>query len=181
MALGEQPEVEAWSAVADRSAGRVHIEWDTTAPVTPLGRRRGLENATIAFPARKIADLGRPHISLSTALKSLARSATFILSIQRRLPSASRFFPPGADRLAWRTNLDALFVGGKNLRGRKCTAASSTICSIAARTPRKPTPSCPSRCPFPPSAACTDQRDSPDIISRGDRAVDAARRREVGE
>jgi hypothetical protein len=42
MALGEQPEVEVWSAVVDRSAGRVHIEWDTTAPVTPLGRQRGL-------------------------------------------------------------------------------------------------------------------------------------------
>ena len=34
--LGEQPEVEGWSAVA--FAGRVHIEWDTTAPVTPLGQ-----------------------------------------------------------------------------------------------------------------------------------------------
>src|SRR5215469_16157600 len=36
--LGEQPEVEEWSAVADTFAGRVHIEWDTTAPVTPLGQ-----------------------------------------------------------------------------------------------------------------------------------------------
>jgi hypothetical protein len=36
--LGEQPEVEAWSAVADTFAGRIHIEWDTTAPVTPLGQ-----------------------------------------------------------------------------------------------------------------------------------------------
>ena len=35
---GEQPEVEEWSAVADTFAGRVHIEWDTTAPVTPLGQ-----------------------------------------------------------------------------------------------------------------------------------------------
>jgi hypothetical protein len=34
--LDEQPEVEEWSAVADTFAGRVHIEWDTTAPVTPL-------------------------------------------------------------------------------------------------------------------------------------------------
>ena len=36
--LGEQPEVEEWSAIADTFAGRVHIEWDTTAPVTPLGQ-----------------------------------------------------------------------------------------------------------------------------------------------
>src|SRR5262249_37439497 len=36
--LGEQPEVEEWSTVADTFAGRVHIEWDTTAPVTPLGQ-----------------------------------------------------------------------------------------------------------------------------------------------
>src|ERR1700747_803386 len=31
--LGEQSEVEEWSTVADTFAGRVHIEWDTTAPV----------------------------------------------------------------------------------------------------------------------------------------------------
>src|ERR1700756_1525435 len=36
--LGEQPEVEEWSAVAETFAGRVHIEWDPTAPVTPLGQ-----------------------------------------------------------------------------------------------------------------------------------------------
>jgi hypothetical protein len=36
--LGEQLEVEEWSAVADTFAGRVHIEWDTTAAVTPLGQ-----------------------------------------------------------------------------------------------------------------------------------------------
>src|ERR1700756_3217394 len=36
--LGEQPEVEEWSTVADTFAGRVHIEWDTAAPVTPLGQ-----------------------------------------------------------------------------------------------------------------------------------------------
>src|SRR6516165_7924741 len=35
---GEQPEVEEWSAVADTFGGRVHIEWDTSAPVTPLGQ-----------------------------------------------------------------------------------------------------------------------------------------------
>ena len=35
---GEQPEVEEWSAVADTFGGRVHIEWDTTAPVTLLGQ-----------------------------------------------------------------------------------------------------------------------------------------------
>src|SRR5246500_5700801 len=37
---GEQPEVEEWSTVADTFAGRVHIEWDDTAPVTPLGQLR---------------------------------------------------------------------------------------------------------------------------------------------
>ena len=35
---GEQPEIEAWSAVADTYAGRVHVEWDATAPVTPFGQ-----------------------------------------------------------------------------------------------------------------------------------------------
>src|ERR1700736_3867546 len=35
---GEQPAVEAWSAVADTYAGRVHVEWDATAPVTPFGQ-----------------------------------------------------------------------------------------------------------------------------------------------
>ena len=36
--LRVQPAVEAWSAVADTYAGRVHVEWDATAPVTPLGQ-----------------------------------------------------------------------------------------------------------------------------------------------
>jgi Transposase DDE domain group 1 len=39
--VGEQPEqpvVEEWSAVADTFAGRVQIEWDDRAPVTPLGQ-----------------------------------------------------------------------------------------------------------------------------------------------
>jgi hypothetical protein len=36
--LGEQPVVEGGSAVADTFAGRVHIEWDATAPVTPFGQ-----------------------------------------------------------------------------------------------------------------------------------------------
>src|ERR1700716_1735898 len=35
---GEQPEVEAWSAIPDTYAGRVHVEWDATAPVTPFGQ-----------------------------------------------------------------------------------------------------------------------------------------------
>src|SRR5258708_30821720 len=35
---GENPEVEAWSAVADTYAGRVHVEWDAAAPVTPFGQ-----------------------------------------------------------------------------------------------------------------------------------------------
>ena len=35
---GEKPEVEGWSAVADTFAGRVHVEWDSTAPVTPFGQ-----------------------------------------------------------------------------------------------------------------------------------------------
>jgi hypothetical protein len=36
--LGEQPMVEARSALADTFAGRVHVEWDATAPVTPFGQ-----------------------------------------------------------------------------------------------------------------------------------------------
>src|SRR5271166_6687810 len=36
--MGEQPEVAASSAIADTFAGRVHVEWDATAPVTPFGQ-----------------------------------------------------------------------------------------------------------------------------------------------
>jgi hypothetical protein len=35
---GEQPPVEVHSAVADTFAGRIHVEWDATAPVTPFGQ-----------------------------------------------------------------------------------------------------------------------------------------------
>jgi Transposase DDE domain group 1 len=35
---GEQPKVEVRSAIADTFAGRVHVEWDATAPVTTLGQ-----------------------------------------------------------------------------------------------------------------------------------------------
>ena len=35
---GEQPPVEEPSAIADTFGGRVHIEWDATAPVTPFGQ-----------------------------------------------------------------------------------------------------------------------------------------------
>jgi hypothetical protein len=35
---GEQPTVEVHSAMADTFAGRVHVEWDATAPVTALGQ-----------------------------------------------------------------------------------------------------------------------------------------------
>src|ERR1700759_4846451 len=34
----EPPLVEARSAIADTFAGRIHIEWDATAPVTPFGQ-----------------------------------------------------------------------------------------------------------------------------------------------
>jgi hypothetical protein len=36
--LGEQPTVEVCSVIADTFAGRVHVEWDTPAPVTPFGQ-----------------------------------------------------------------------------------------------------------------------------------------------
>jgi hypothetical protein len=36
--LGKQPMVESRSAVADTFAGRVHMKWDATAPVTPFGQ-----------------------------------------------------------------------------------------------------------------------------------------------
>jgi hypothetical protein len=35
---GELPMVEARSAIADTFAGRVHVEWDAAAPVTPFGQ-----------------------------------------------------------------------------------------------------------------------------------------------
>ena len=35
---GEQPTVEVRSAIADTFAGRVHVEWDLTAAVTPFGQ-----------------------------------------------------------------------------------------------------------------------------------------------
>ena len=36
--VGEQPEVEGRWATADTFAGRVHVEWDSTESVTPLGQ-----------------------------------------------------------------------------------------------------------------------------------------------
>src|ERR1700755_3040079 len=36
--FGEQPSVEVYSATADTFAGRIHVEWDATAPVTPFGQ-----------------------------------------------------------------------------------------------------------------------------------------------
>jgi hypothetical protein len=35
---GEQPTVEVHTAIADTFAGRIHVEWDATAPVTPFGQ-----------------------------------------------------------------------------------------------------------------------------------------------
>jgi hypothetical protein len=35
---GEQPTVEVRSAIADTFAGRIHVEWDAAAPVTPFGQ-----------------------------------------------------------------------------------------------------------------------------------------------
>ncbi|HTW70515.1 MAG TPA: hypothetical protein VME47_11545, partial [Acetobacteraceae bacterium] len=35
---GEQPPVDMWSATADTFAGRVHVEWDATAPIRPFGQ-----------------------------------------------------------------------------------------------------------------------------------------------
>ena len=35
---GGQPPVDGPSAIADTFAGRVHVEWDATAPVTPFGQ-----------------------------------------------------------------------------------------------------------------------------------------------
>ncbi len=55
--LGELPMVEGASAIADTFAGRVHVEWDATAPVTPFGqlpffidylKQAGLFNAWVA-------------------------------------------------------------------------------------------------------------------------------------
>jgi hypothetical protein len=54
---GEQPTVEVRSAIADTFAGRVHVEWDSSAPVTPFGqlpffidylKQAGLFNAWVA-------------------------------------------------------------------------------------------------------------------------------------
>ena len=35
---GEQPPVDLWSATADTFAGRVHVEWDASAAITPFGQ-----------------------------------------------------------------------------------------------------------------------------------------------
>jgi hypothetical protein len=54
---GEQPVVEVHSAIADTFAGRIHVEWDAAAPVTPFGqlpffidylKRAGLFDAWVA-------------------------------------------------------------------------------------------------------------------------------------
>jgi Transposase DDE domain group 1 len=36
--MGEQPVVEDYLAIADTFAGRIHVEWDAAAPVTPFGQ-----------------------------------------------------------------------------------------------------------------------------------------------
>jgi hypothetical protein len=55
--LGEQPAVESGAATVDTFAGRIHVEWDSTAPVTPFGqlpffidylKQAGLFNAWVA-------------------------------------------------------------------------------------------------------------------------------------
>jgi hypothetical protein len=35
---GEPPTVEVRSAIADTFADRIHVEWDSSAPVTPFGQ-----------------------------------------------------------------------------------------------------------------------------------------------
>jgi hypothetical protein len=54
---GEQPEIEAWSAVADTYAGRVHVEWDATAP---LPRITAEQNRPGRGAERSREDEGRP-------------------------------------------------------------------------------------------------------------------------
>ena len=55
--LGEQPAVESGAATVDTFAGRIDVEWDSTAPVTPFGqlpffidylKQAGLFNAWVA-------------------------------------------------------------------------------------------------------------------------------------
>jgi hypothetical protein len=57
---GEQPTVEVHSAIADTFAGRIHVEWDAAAPVTPFGqlpffidylKQVGLFDAWVAYSA----------------------------------------------------------------------------------------------------------------------------------
>jgi hypothetical protein len=59
--------VEGRSAIAETFAGRVHIEWDETVPVTPFGqlpfffdylKQAGLFDAWVARPARHCAAVG---------------------------------------------------------------------------------------------------------------------------
>ena len=51
---GEQPEIEGRSAVADTYAGRVHVEWDATAPVKPFGQLLLLAPGLAAYAATRV-------------------------------------------------------------------------------------------------------------------------------
>ena len=67
---GEQPAVDPWSATADTFAGRIHVEWDSAAPVTPLGqlaffvdylKQAGLFDAWVADCPLWLASPNAPH------------------------------------------------------------------------------------------------------------------------
>ena len=102
---GEQPEAEEWSAVADTFAGRVHIEWDTTAPVTPLGqlpffieylKQGGLFDGWVAdcpllFTSPNAAQTRRPrHPAVIGVGRAPALCTRHGIALRYRQPAAAR-------------------------------------------------------------------------------------------
>ena len=100
---GEQPEVEERSAVADTFAGRAHIEWDTTAPVTPLGqlpffieylKQGGLFDGWVAdcplsFTSPNAPSGSATAISLASVATLTRGFATHAIMGVKRIPTAS--------------------------------------------------------------------------------------------
>jgi len=79
---GEQPPVDMWSATADTFAGRVHVEWDATAPIRPFGqlpffidylKQAGLFDAWVADCPL--------HLSSPNALSNRDVLGTLLLSV----------------------------------------------------------------------------------------------------
>jgi hypothetical protein len=80
---GEQPSVEVYSATADTFAGRIHVEWDAAAPVTPFGqlpffidylKQAGLFDAWVTDAAGEQVPLRTQHLVQAGEEKAAKRT-----------------------------------------------------------------------------------------------------------